>query len=323
VTDGQRDLTSVSADGSGRTPLTRDAELDWSPAWSPDGFVYFSSDRGGSMNLWRIPVDEASGSESGRLEPVTTGVQAAAELAGFSQDGSQLVFRSQVAAVSPVRIPFDPSTHRAGTPEVLSWANRRLSPTDVSPDGRLLLLENVGETQEDIFVSRADGSELRRITNDAAFDRAARFSHDGQSAIFFSNRDGTFQVWLVELDGGGLRQLTNVEFGAWFPMFLNLRQFVFSNLGGRRFFSASVPDAGTVADDVEAFERTSIEGTPVLMGDLSPDGSKVVGEIASEDGLRGLAVYDVTASMIHRVPYAPAVQNLAPSSLRVRASQLK
>jgi TolB protein len=84
VTDGQRDLTSVSADGSGRTPLTRDAELDWSPAWSPDGFVYFSSDRGGSMNLWRIPVDEASGSESGRLEPVTTGVQAAAELAGFS-----------------------------------------------------------------------------------------------------------------------------------------------------------------------------------------------------------------------------------------------
>lgn len=32
------------------------------PSWSPDGkFVYVASDRGGVMGLWRVPVDEASG----------------------------------------------------------------------------------------------------------------------------------------------------------------------------------------------------------------------------------------------------------------------
>jgi hypothetical protein len=57
--NGQRDLYTIPADGGAREALTMDAPLDWSPAWSADGrFVYFSSDRGGSMNIWRIGIDE-------------------------------------------------------------------------------------------------------------------------------------------------------------------------------------------------------------------------------------------------------------------------
>ena len=52
---GQRDIWTVPANGGAPTPVTSDAALDWNPVWSPDGrFLYFSSDRGGSMNLWRI-----------------------------------------------------------------------------------------------------------------------------------------------------------------------------------------------------------------------------------------------------------------------------
>ena len=63
---GQRDIWTVAADGSdaggGGVPVTEDTALDWSPTWSPDGrYLYFSSTRGGTMNLWRVRIDQRSG----------------------------------------------------------------------------------------------------------------------------------------------------------------------------------------------------------------------------------------------------------------------
>ena len=70
--------------------VTQDRFTDWSPVWSPDGrWLYFSSDRGGSMNLWRIPVG-ANGLPGGDAQPVTTGTQSMG-WAAFSQDGRRLV----------------------------------------------------------------------------------------------------------------------------------------------------------------------------------------------------------------------------------------
>ena len=53
--------------------VTNDAALDWSPVWSPQGdYLYFSSNRGGTTNLWRMAIDERSGRVTGEPEPVTT-----------------------------------------------------------------------------------------------------------------------------------------------------------------------------------------------------------------------------------------------------------
>jgi eukaryotic-like serine/threonine-protein kinase len=133
-TGGQRDLYTVPAGGGTRVAVTSDAPLDWSPAWSRDGrYLYFASDRGGSMNLWRIAIDEASGEPRGRPEPVTTGVQASAEMPAFSGDGARLAFRSRVSATNPVSIPLDPAPliSRRGAPG-RGWC----STTRTRPGGR-------------------------------------------------------------------------------------------------------------------------------------------------------------------------------------------
>ena len=59
---GQRDsLPSCPAEARPYN-VTNDPALDWSPVWAPDGAsVYFSSDRGGAMNLWRIAIDQSTG----------------------------------------------------------------------------------------------------------------------------------------------------------------------------------------------------------------------------------------------------------------------
>jgi len=68
-----RDLGIVPAAGGAPIAITHDAPVDWNPVWSPDGrWLYFASDRGGSMNLWRIAVDPESGQKRGEPEPVTT-----------------------------------------------------------------------------------------------------------------------------------------------------------------------------------------------------------------------------------------------------------
>ena len=57
---GKRILFTAPAEGGEATPLNDDNFFNWNPVWSPDGkYLYFASDRGGSMNLWRQPIDES------------------------------------------------------------------------------------------------------------------------------------------------------------------------------------------------------------------------------------------------------------------------
>jgi Tol biopolymer transport system component len=148
---GQRDLYTIATSGRSPAALTNDAATDWSPEWTLDGrYVYFSSDRGGAMNLWRIAVDETSGAPQGEPEPVTNGVQASASLARLSAKGDRLVFRSRVNSINPVAIPFDPSTGHAGLPKVLDGSNNIRIPSEVSPDGTEMALFSIGEHQEDV-----------------------------------------------------------------------------------------------------------------------------------------------------------------------------
>ena len=67
-----RAIWTQAAAGGEPVLVLRDRYLSWSPVWSPDGgYLYFASDRGGSMNLWRLPIDEDSGKVLGRPEAIT------------------------------------------------------------------------------------------------------------------------------------------------------------------------------------------------------------------------------------------------------------
>lgn len=68
-----RDIWVIPAAGGTPVAITHDAPVDWNPVWAPDGrWLYFASERGGSMNLWRVGIDPASGRRQGEPEPVTS-----------------------------------------------------------------------------------------------------------------------------------------------------------------------------------------------------------------------------------------------------------
>ncbi|MDX2152149.1 MAG: protein kinase [Bryobacteraceae bacterium] len=204
-----RDIWSVPAAGGEPVPVTSDLAFDWSPVWSPDGrYSYFSSDRGGSMNLWRVRVEERSGRPMAAPELFTTPSLYSSQLS-FSQDGRRMAYVQSTIDSNLNRAGFDGSRSAAvGQPTPVTRDSIRKTQVNASPDGRWLAFASVG-TQDDLFVIRTDGTGLRQLTDDAARDRMPAWSPDGKRLAFYSDRSGTHQVWIMNADGSGLRQLTN------------------------------------------------------------------------------------------------------------------
>jgi Tol biopolymer transport system component len=289
---GQRDLYTVSSVGGAPVRVTNDAALDWSPVWSPDGtFIYFSSDRGTAMNLWRIGVEESSGRVFGAPEPVTAGVQASAALPSFSKDGSRLAFRSRIGSINPVAIPFDPVTLRAGTPFSLDTRNNIRLPSGVSPDGKQIALFNIGEPQEDLFIAPTDGP-IRRVTDDQARDRAPIFTPDGRSLIFYSNRDGEWGPWMIGTDGGGLRKIAKPQDeGVTAVVSPKGDAVVFISGSAFQMFTAPITSGISTPTELPGAE---INGKYFGPTSWSSDGTRLVGNLAVKSGsLVGVGLYDL------------------------------
>ena len=204
---GQRDLWTMPAAGGAAVALTNDRFVDWSPIWTPDGrYVIFSSDRGGSMNLWRVPVDEATGLARGDPEPVTTPSSNSALMA-ISADGRRLAYVEQSWTQNLTRVAFPFGGQLENPPAPVTQGSRFFTEPQVSPDGQWLATYSL-ETTNNLYVVRTNGTGLRQITDDGFKNIAPRWSPDGKQIAFYSNRSGPYQVWLIHPDGSALRQLT-------------------------------------------------------------------------------------------------------------------
>jgi Tol biopolymer transport system component len=217
---GQRDLFTIPAAGGTPVAVTQDTATDCSPVWSADGaHLFFSSDRGGSLNLWRVPIDEQSGTIQGPPEPITTPAPFVTFLS-LSADGRRIAYTATTLTGNIQRFAFDPAagvTKDSGT-WVTTGSTIRFE-VDASPDGQRLVYRT-GLAQEDIVVSAADGSGVRQLTNDAPRDRRPRWSPDGRTVAFYSDRSGKFEIWTIGADGSGLRQVTDepaVLYSVWSP----------------------------------------------------------------------------------------------------------
>jgi Tol biopolymer transport system component len=205
---GRRVIWTIPAVGGTPVKVVDDAFYNWSPAWSPDGrFLYFASNRGGSMNLWRVAIDERSGEVMGSPRPITTPSVWSA-LPTFSRDGRLLLYATNDNRSYVEQFPFDPQRGRVtGPPAIVFQGARAIYSCDVSPDGAWLTLES-DSPQEDLLLVRPNGSDLRQLTNDPARDRTPRWSPDGRRILFSSNRGGQYAAWTIRPDGSGITQLT-------------------------------------------------------------------------------------------------------------------
>ncbi|WP_241499057.1 TolB family protein [Rufibacter ruber] len=89
---------------------------------------------------------------------------------------------------------------------------------DVHPDGSKLIFSMLG----DLYLLPIGGGKAEQLTDGMALDVQPRFSPDGKSIVFLSDRDGNDNVWIMDLATKKTRQISkskneNFQAAEWTP----------------------------------------------------------------------------------------------------------
>jgi Tol biopolymer transport system component len=279
---GNREIWTIDPDApkpkESVVRVTSDAALDWNPVWSADGrYLYFGSDRDGTMNLWRVDVDSDTGEPAGAPQAVSL---PAINSGGFAVSPlGEIAYVTTTRAYRLVAFPFDAESGAAGEARAVLGGSLEALSFDPSPDRRAIAF-TAGGTQEDVFVVDADGTRVRQLTNDAARDRGVNWSPDGRTLFFYSNRDGAYHVWSIGADGGGLTRVSS-EADLQRAGAKNLYTAVLSP-DGKTLAVQSDKSAGLIHLDRpegQRYEELAAPGEPrssATFPTWSPDGSRLV-----------------------------------------------
>jgi Tol biopolymer transport system component len=96
-------------------------------------------------------------------------------------------------------LPLKPERWLTYTANEGSWIS-----VDVSPDGKQIVFDLLG----DLWLLPIEGGKADTLTTGMAFDSQPRFSPDGKTVIFKSDRSGGENIWTIEVETGETEQLT-------------------------------------------------------------------------------------------------------------------
>jgi Tol biopolymer transport system component len=186
---GGLQLFIASADGSHERPLLDKTDLDYDPAYAPDGrTVVFTSERAGSADLFRVKTD-GTGIEQLTDDPAYD------DQAAFSPDGHQVVFVSTRQGGYARLWVMDVASKRVRALTAGSGGDYR--PT-WSPDGAWIAFASgrgsdlpfaYGRWERlqlaDVYVVHPDGSGLKRLSEHGQFCGSPKWNRDSRRIVAY------------------------------------------------------------------------------------------------------------------------------------------
>jgi len=191
--------------------VTNDAVQDLDPVWSPSGkFIYFSSYRGGGINIWRAATSP-NGTFIGAPQQMTIGAGQDVEVA-ISRNGRRLAFSILRQNADIWRLPVSPETGLlTGGPEEVITTTREDSRGAWSPDGETIAFNSDRTGDMNIWLHSVEQRRSTQLTRGIGGDYQANWSPDGRTIVFFSSRAGTADIWSVNVESAELNRLTTTD----------------------------------------------------------------------------------------------------------------
>lgn len=223
--DGDWEIFAMRPDGSYLRRLTNNQARDWAPEWSPDGkrFVFSSNYLEGGLTTTKQEINgemvlvdvEVVGDFELRVAKVKDLVATAItdNQAGtdggpdWSPDGSRIAFHSdpdgsgvsEIYSMRPDGTDLVQLTDLGGMNWDPSW----------SPDGQNIVFAHFSDAWS-LYSVEADGTEVTAL-EEAGDGWQPSWSGSGDQIAFSSQRDGSWNIYVVDADGGNLVRLTNNE----------------------------------------------------------------------------------------------------------------
>jgi len=206
--EGIADVYVVSPKDGQPVRLTFDDSLVSGLAWMPDGkSIVFSSTRGGSLKLWRVPLEGgtpellSSGGDNplpGMLSPFA-----------ISRVGHRLAYEKSLEDYNIWRIEIPGSTTPASQPVKLIASSQHESGAQFSPDGKRIAFESLTTGTFEVWVCDADGANPLPLTSfGGPMAGTPRWSPDNQQIAFDARPQGHSDIFVVSGKGGAIRQVT-------------------------------------------------------------------------------------------------------------------
>jgi Tol biopolymer transport system component/glutamine cyclotransferase len=212
--DGNPQITTVAADGSGAKALTTGAFFHACAAYSADGGkIAYCSNQSGAFEIWTMNAD---GTDQAQL----TKLGGSATFPDFSPDGTLVAFDGTSGTDTHTEIlTVDAATGMSVT-VLTSCATGKAGCGNNypawSPDGSQIVFIHTDDTDaegnptaEQVWLMDADGSNAHVLTTDASLkDQLPDWSPDGSKIAYQSGPAGSGGIWVMNADGSDQHQLT-------------------------------------------------------------------------------------------------------------------
>ncbi len=211
--DGNDEIYAMNGDGSEQVNIANNESEDSEPWWSPDGSrLAFKSFRTGPVNIFAMSPDGSDVQQLTDNTAVEGGIR-------WSPDGSRIAFysfRRQRDGLMWVMGAdgSDPQPVLEGLTPSPETACAGGFPGGWFPDGQRILYRGseggIGALQ--ICSVEPDGSDIKIIFSESGvMSFFPSMSPDGSKIAFTSDRDGNPEIYVMNVDGGGLQRLTEVK----------------------------------------------------------------------------------------------------------------